>query len=500
MIALIDFKKAKFRPKFYRLASEEKKAEIVDNIFRFYRKKGFPYASYTEERRDFLFRSFMQTPPKVVDGTIQFNSSGNALCESFFPNMYDAKRSGYEAPREAWEDDTSLRGLVTNRLRYAKIISDASMRTGIKLEKSCVSNFKPMVAKALYERYEASRILDYSAGYGARLLAAASVGAEYHGYDPCKATFINLGKFRDYLSGNLDFKAEFFCSPFEKSEIRENYYDLAFSSPPYFDYEWYSDDSGQSIKNYPSRVEWMEKFWCETVRRSLRSLVDGGRFAFCLSVGLCSDMIHAADRVCSDSGFRKEEYFRVPFKSVLGGGDRFELIIVYSRAGDLGRTADELIEECRAPAAAIRPSRDKLPRRFFIEERIKAAVEKFKRVHKELGTGRDVYKDRSVIGVPSHVLERQFGTWNKFLKYCGVEPQKEEQSPAERAQEYLDYCYKAGRVLSFYEYGKERGTRYQTAMKRLFNKSGRYNHLRDKLMEAAADPLKRSLFLDLFEL
>jgi len=90
-----------------------------------------------------------------------------------------------------------------------------------------------------------------------------------------------------------------------------------------------------------------------------------------------------------------------------------------------------------------------------------------------------------------HVIERRFGSWNKFLKACGVEPQYEAQSPYQIVQDYLDRCDKEKEVLSFYKYGKLTETSFCSKMKRLFNKGKKYNHLKPMLFEAVFDECAR---------
>jgi hypothetical protein len=152
MVKAVDVDSLKtIRPKFYRVCNDiaiKKKMEYI--IFGYYRSHGFPYMNHSQDRLHYLLQEFLDFKPVCNTGYIAHNSIGMNLCENFFPNIYDCSRKGYMSPQETWKNDEYLQKLVVNRLLHADIITDASMRTGIKLTKACVSNFKPGVAKYLY--------------------------------------------------------------------------------------------------------------------------------------------------------------------------------------------------------------------------------------------------------------------------------------------------------------------------------------------------------------
>ena len=49
-----------------------------------------------------------------------------------------------------------------------------------------------------------------------------------------------------------------------------------FSSPPYFDWEKYSDEETQSYIKYPTKQEWIEGFLRETIENCYYGLKSGG--------------------------------------------------------------------------------------------------------------------------------------------------------------------------------------------------------------------------------
>ena len=55
--------------------------------------------------------------------------------------------------------------------------------------------------------------------------------------------------------------------------------DLCFTSPPYYDWEKYSEEDTQSYKKYPTRDEWLNGFLLETIDKCHYGLKPGGILA-----------------------------------------------------------------------------------------------------------------------------------------------------------------------------------------------------------------------------
>jgi 16S rRNA G966 N2-methylase RsmD len=128
-----------------------------------------------------------------------------------------------------------------------------------------VANFIPTIAKAIYEYYcpiQNAKILDWSAGFGGRLVGAMSSKYNYfyYGIDPATETMNALKKLTKFL--NVEDRVVLIQKPFEDcdKDLKDNYFDFAFTSPPYFNKEEYSDEPTQAFKRYPEFEIWKEKF------------------------------------------------------------------------------------------------------------------------------------------------------------------------------------------------------------------------------------------------
>jgi hypothetical protein len=109
------------------------------------------------------------------------------------------------------------------------------------------------------------------------------------------------------------------------------------------------------------------------------------------------------------------------------------------------------------------------------------------------GTSREAYKD-GALGIPTHVLERRYGSWNNFVGCSGLKPGYVASSPIDHVRDYLEACKSQGKVLSFYFYEKVTG-KPATRLKRIFNAGKPYANLREELFDIALRPDQWEEFL-----
>jgi hypothetical protein len=194
-----------------------------------------------------------------------------------------ARVRGKPSPAEMWDD----------LLQRERIIMEAENRKHSSLRASLTANarpcwgFRPAVAKAVYQHFGAGspalRILDPCAGWGDRLTAALSLPnlGRYRGFDPNRDMAPVYERLRNCHAGAAD--ASVVTGAFEDAEPEEAGYDIVFTSPPYYDYEEYSDDPEQSFRRYPSPEEWTKGFLYPLVAKSAAALAFDGVLAINLS-------------------------------------------------------------------------------------------------------------------------------------------------------------------------------------------------------------------------
>jgi hypothetical protein len=255
---------------------------LLDEVFNHYRKVGYPVFKLTDAEltEDFNQLKAANASSIVLNGTIKnSNTAGLDAAKHFTADLFLAAKSSGKSKSclEVFNDDELFRKVLKNRMGWNvssedgttrpyvfglndKMITQGMRSSGLAYS---VSHFKPMIAKYIYEKYKVKKTLDYSCGWGARCVAAMSLGVEYYGLDPLTADRINA--MIKYFGG-----AGFVSSGCSESTDYGVFpdVDLAFGSPPYFDLEIYAADETQS-SHYTKYEDWLEKYWRETVKRCI---------------------------------------------------------------------------------------------------------------------------------------------------------------------------------------------------------------------------------------
>lgn len=144
------------------------------------------------------------------------------------------------------------------------------------------SDFSPYIARklaVLFKLNSQSNVLDPCAGWGGRMIGLSTVVNNYHCYEPSTKTFRGLLKLKKFLqSFRDDFKPKIFYLPFEDAKLKDNYYDFALTSPPYFDTERYSDEETDSCNRYKTFDDWTKYFYLPLIEKTMISLKENGYF------------------------------------------------------------------------------------------------------------------------------------------------------------------------------------------------------------------------------
>jgi hypothetical protein len=217
-------------------------------------------------------------------------NTGNGASNFFQQeNRWSVDGSVSPGPKRTWENKpfmVSLMGAAYS-LKLDKI-GKKELRTMISLRKYICSQFKPNVAKIFYEMNNAKTVLDFSMGWGDRLAGfyAASTTEHYVGLDPRKENHPFYNQQAEFYDKHLGWfetkkKTDFFESPAEDFDFTQwnEYFDVVFTSPPYFSVERYSYDDTQSWVRYKNIDDWNTNFLHKTLDNIIPSVKKGGLIA-----------------------------------------------------------------------------------------------------------------------------------------------------------------------------------------------------------------------------
>ena len=138
----------------------------------------------------------------------------------------------------------------------------------LRANKGSVVIFRPSTAKFIYKYYNATNVLDFSAGWGGRMLGAFALNIGYTGID----TNINLKEGYDkfiFKTGKENLKMIYQnCLDVDLSKIE---YDLVLTSPPYENVEIY-----ENMKLFKNQNEFYIDFLIKMIDRCLYYIKNNG--------------------------------------------------------------------------------------------------------------------------------------------------------------------------------------------------------------------------------
>ena len=235
--------------------------------------------------------------PLVYNGSQWYfsrNNTGNKASNYFQQeNRWSVDGSVSPGPKRTWENEKFMTSLMGSAYSLKMNRIDRSvLRVMIGLRKYICSQFKPNVAKAMYDYFESKNVLDFSMGWGDRLAGFyTSMGTElYVGLDPRKENHPIYEEQSKYYDQNLTMfenkkQTKFYCSPAEDFDFSEytDTFDIIFTSPPYFNVERYSHDDNQSWVRYKDIEDWNSSFLQSSLENMWPTLKSGGKLCINIS-------------------------------------------------------------------------------------------------------------------------------------------------------------------------------------------------------------------------
>lgn len=304
----------KLRRSDYKKFIEEAPIKKVDDIELRAMYK-YPEETYSFERDGCL----------VIKSGHQYNRGSDYFQQM---NRYDCGTWNLPSPIEAWKDWKGLKRILGPVWRMDKTKLDKEKYiAGVRLGLYNATQFKPPVARAMYNLFKAETVFDMSCGWGDRLFGFyTSTASQYYGCDPNEATYekyLEQAIAYEAILGNdnpkvIKRKDHFIVKGVKKVAIYNlpaedvNYdlipeIDLMFSSPPYFATEKYAETGNkedQSWFRYNSHKAWQEDFLYNVLDKVKSRLAPNGTIAVNIidgSVGpdrqyICEPMIEYMDK------------------------------------------------------------------------------------------------------------------------------------------------------------------------------------------------------------
>lgn len=492
-------------PALYRAREDQSsKSDVVSAFASDLIGSGFPFPYQTPARLDYYMKGLLCATPSFKSKAI-LSRNGLAILDHFFPSQFSAHRKGHPSPLESWRSPDFVHAVAKDLLEN----SDASnpqdvLRSVRRLCRGAVTVQNPSLASYVYQNYNTNGfVLDTSSGYGSRLLAAMSLGLSYDGYEPNPDTCAQLHNLGTWVQSKIPGgRFSIWCAGSEVRRHKSNKYGLAFTSPPYFDFEVYSGDGSQSLAKHPLLADWLTGYWESVLRNTSDGLVVGGYMVVNLSPRSGGDIIAYTGAVASRYNLGVQDVLRVSYGGKHNGLLKEEWLLVL-RKGYKGTGVDlaGMVSSFRSEGA-----RRSKPDKEALRDRAKAggldeqSIKEEMRAYAASGgnysrehLGELWYTTGYPLSVATWVIEAHFGKWSDFVRECGLAQNYELASLEDQMMDYLLLCAERGGYVSHYSYGKAKGEtsgdcRFSSRVKRWRRSLPGFEVLVNKLIHEGQTP------------
>ena len=264
------------------------KEKVIDNFHKLKKADYVKYIMSSNKEVIEKYDDYKYPYSKYGLGVIDAPSTFNYVSDSFMNDLRMACGSyGFKSPVQRWNDGDNIWGAfgpIWRGVNDAKVLSRETYTMAFRLGTYIATQFKPIVAKTIYEMSDAKTVLDTSMGWGDRLTAFyASNATHYIGCDPNPNTFArykDMIEFYDKLTGGKKTTQIYNCGAEDLPWNEIENVDCAFTSPPYFSTERYNEggekEELQSWFKFNEYESWRDNFYLPVSHNTFDSLSDKG--------------------------------------------------------------------------------------------------------------------------------------------------------------------------------------------------------------------------------
>ena len=337
----------------------------IDEVYTFWQTKGFPYYSTDKTWRQEKMAKLRLVDCKNLltkDKVIKPHQEGLSLAWSYMPHSFGIRCGKMKTPMEIFESEEhfkkgikklltgsffgkykvddlkplayNLYGEETYSSAESKHKAESTMRSLLRryTGTQCVSNFRPTAAACLYQNFmkPGELVWDMSMGYGGRILGAIISNVNYVGTDPATLTFKGLKEIKEDFA-NPDNHYFLNKQGSETFVPKENSLDFAFTSPPYFNWEQYSEDEAQSFNQFSTNEDWNEGFLRKTIQ-NVKVGLKSGKYMGLNVANIKSHKTFEDDtvRLAVEEGFEHTDTYKLQLSSQESGA-KYEPVFIFRK-------------------------------------------------------------------------------------------------------------------------------------------------------------------------
>ena len=189
----------------------------------------------------------------------------------FITNIDEFKKKKFIANMLKYYEDVKNKNKTKNNYTVLKEVYNICI--------SAINIFRPLVAMEIYAKYNPKRVLDFTCGWGGRLVGACALNIpNYIGIDINTNLLNSYLEMKSFFNNVSETNVDIFfenAAEFDYSQIN---YDMVLTSPPYYFLEKYSNN--KTYNN--SKNEMKNKFYIPVFSNTYKYLQQGGNY--CLNI------------------------------------------------------------------------------------------------------------------------------------------------------------------------------------------------------------------------
>jgi hypothetical protein len=327
----------------FKVSDDKDIDEEVEKLFLYWREKGFPNYEIEKYDKSNELNKLIKFDEQAIysDKDLKQTMHSCGFLWTYFPHWVDV-RCGDEINSliDNWNDDNKLKTLIKKTYKWQLkhgngvfTINRIRQNSKVYLNKQSVSNFRPTVAKYIYNTFGNGGVVwDMSSGWGGRLFGFLSSNCKkYIGTEPSTLTYEGLNKIKeDYKY--IDKDIELLKIGSEDYIPKENSLDLCFTSPPYFNTEKYSNEDTQSYIKFPNESDWLNGYLKQTIHNCYAGLKQNGYMIINISnVKTCDILEQQTIDLSLQEGFEHIDTYYLILSSISGKGVKREPIFIFQK-------------------------------------------------------------------------------------------------------------------------------------------------------------------------
>jgi hypothetical protein len=244
--------------------TKEKYDEIIPLIINEFLEAGFVktqefFKGEINLKKEYAY--LMKDTIDISNITAQKTTKSNKIIREYMSHINEVEDHKGMSIKNQWTEDNLIKAFKSLDKPNATVNSSFN-ELKKKLKFNPVTIYSPIMSKTLIQLLDCKTIFDPCIGWGGRMIGTTCLGQDFHytGCEPFTKTFLGLENMANDLE--INHQVKLYHSPVEDilPELEDQRFDMCLTSPPYYDLEVYSHEDSQSIKQYPSYDEWLDKF------------------------------------------------------------------------------------------------------------------------------------------------------------------------------------------------------------------------------------------------